>query len=126
MLLLANGLAVAADAAVIFFLMIITAVIGMTGLLAMCFRSLRTMYVYLGLMTMFVLFFQAGVWTSPAPSPATDPEWESAQDVIHTIHFCTIGLLLFTIITVAVTVYQVREHAQLIAELGDRFTAERD
>lgn len=127
LVLIGNGLAGAADAVAIMMVMFAAMVIGLTGLLAMCYRSMRTMYVYLGLLALFVLLFQPWrLWTDTPPSPATDSEWESTQDVIDAIEFCTIGLLLFTIATVAVTVYQARQHAQLVAQLGDRFTAERD
>ncbi len=116
--LLANGLAVAADAFAIFLITIAMMVIGLTGLLAMCFRSMRTMYVFLGLVVVFVLLFQPWrVWTQTPPSPKTDSEWESAQDFVDLLEFYTFGLVLFTAVVVSATVYQVRQHAKLEEEL---------
>ena len=112
--LLANGLAVAADAFAVFLLTIAVMVIGLVGLLAMCFRSLRTIYVFLGLVVVFVLLFQPWrIWTQTPPSPETDSEWESAQDVVDLLEFYTYGLVLFTAVVVSATVYQVRQHAKL-------------
>lgn len=116
--LLANGLAVAADAFAVFLLTIAVMMIGLTGLLAMCFRSIRTMYVFLGLVVVFVLLFQPWrEWTQTPPSPKTDSEWESAQDVLDLLEFYSFGLVLFTAVVVSVTVYQVRQHAKLEEEL---------
>lgn len=124
---LANGLAIAADTTIMFFVLIVTAVIGLIGLLAMCFRSLNTMYVYMGLLAAFVMLFQPWrVWTGTPPSPATDSEWESAQDVLDLIEFCTISLLLFTVGVVSATVYQVRQHVQLEESLRQLKSAVRE
>ena len=124
---LGNGLAVAADAFAMMLVLLVAMAIGLTGMLAVCFRSLRTMYVQLGLLIAFVLQFQPWrVWTDTPPSPATDSEWESAQDVIDLISFCTVGLLLFTLASVALTVYQVRQHAQLEEELRQMKSARQD
>ncbi|PQO46188.1 hypothetical protein [Blastopirellula marina] len=109
--LIANGLAVAADALVMLFALFFIALIVLVGLVCMFARIVPLLHLHCLVVALFAITFQPWIyWTGPPIDPRITPEVESAESVLAFIACGSICVMFFSILTVGVTVYSAYMH----------------